>query len=161
MSFRSGRVNYLRPDQNHVNVKQSLAIELLNQLASRQLWNSFKQCLQAHSNKSYIYLSRFLPCDRSTLSYIQMNRYGPSAYGGPSKASATTLCQKCLKRDMSSLLLLAQTQADFSSRHYSYECKAVAQERPYVPRPSRTQQLFNPKLVPKLNSDVPQDLLRR
>ncbi|KAH8782586.1 hypothetical protein BGZ57DRAFT_758805, partial [Hyaloscypha finlandica] len=46
-------------------------------------------------------------------------------------------------------------------RHYSYECKAVAQERPYVSRPSRTQQLLNPKLVPKLTSEVPQELLRK
>jgi len=30
-----------------------------------------------------------------------------------------------------------------------------------VSRPSRTQQLLNPKLVPQLNSDVPQDLLRK
>ncbi|CZS92304.1 uncharacterized protein RCO7_00796 [Rhynchosporium graminicola] len=66
-----------------------------------------------------------------------MKRYarGPAS-GAPSKASATTLCQ-------------------------NYECKAVIQERPYVSRPSRTQQLLNPKLQPKLTSDVPQDLLRK
>jgi len=73
-----------------------------------------------------------------------MNSYRGPTIGGPSKATASTLCQKCLKRG-----------------HYSYECKAVVQERPYVSRPSRTQQLFNPKLVPKLTSDVPQDLLRK
>ncbi|KAF7931057.1 uncharacterized protein EAE97_009266 [Botrytis byssoidea] len=77
-----------------------------------------------------------------------MNRYHginrPATIGGPSKASATTTCQKCLKKG-----------------HYSYECKANAQERPYVSRPSRTQQLSNPKLVPKLTSDVPQDLLKK
>ncbi|KAI1363066.1 zinc knuckle-domain-containing protein [Xylaria arbuscula] len=57
---------------------------------------------------------------------------------GPSKSTpASVQCQKCLKRG-----------------HYSYECKASSQERPYVPRPSRTQQLFNPKLVPKLASDT-------
>ncbi|RKF71876.1 hypothetical protein GcM1_250280 [Golovinomyces cichoracearum] len=74
-----------------------------------------------------------------------MKRYikGPNS-GGSSKASASTLCQKCLKKG-----------------HYSYECKAPAQERPYVSRPSRTQQLLNPKLVPKLSSEVPQDLLRK
>lgn len=74
-----------------------------------------------------------------------MNRYnrGPTI-GGPSKATASTTCQKCLKKG-----------------HYSYECKAVIQERPYVSRPSRTQQLLNPKLVPKLTSDVPQDLMRK
>ncbi|KAK3325459.1 zinc knuckle-domain-containing protein [Apodospora peruviana] len=65
--------------------------------------------------------------------------------GGPSKAaSATVQCQKCLKRG-----------------HYSYECKAPPQERPYVPRPSRTQQLFNPKLLPKLSDEVPDALQRK
>ncbi|KAA8571472.1 hypothetical protein EYC84_001472 [Monilinia fructicola] len=77
-----------------------------------------------------------------------MNRYHginrPATIGGPSKASASTTCQKCLKKG-----------------HYSYECKANAQERPYVSRPSRTQQLSNPKLVPKLTSDVPQDLVKK
>ncbi|KAH8730258.1 zinc knuckle-domain-containing protein [Phaeosphaeriaceae sp. PMI808] len=63
---------------------------------------------------------------------------------GRSKASAETLCQKCLKRG-----------------HYSYECKASAQERPYASRPSRTQQLLNPKLKPKLTTEVPDDLLRK
>ncbi|KAI0879135.1 zinc knuckle-domain-containing protein [Hypoxylon argillaceum] len=57
---------------------------------------------------------------------------------GPSKSTpANAQCQKCLKRG-----------------HYSYECKVSAQERPYVPRPSRTQQLLNPKLAPKLASDA-------
>ncbi|PSS27340.1 hypothetical protein M430DRAFT_38122 [Amorphotheca resinae ATCC 22711] len=74
-----------------------------------------------------------------------MNRYGRGpTIGGPSKATASTTCQKCLKKG-----------------HYSYECKTVIQERPYVSRPSRTQQLLNPKLAPKLTSDVPQDLLRK
>ncbi|KAH7389396.1 zinc knuckle-domain-containing protein [Phaeosphaeria sp. MPI-PUGE-AT-0046c] len=63
---------------------------------------------------------------------------------GRSKATADTLCQKCLKRG-----------------HYSYECKATAQERPYQSRPSRTQQLLNPKLKPKLTTEVPEDLLRK
>lgn len=74
-----------------------------------------------------------------------MNRFPrPPPMGGSTKATASTLCQKCLKRG-----------------HYSYECKAVAQERPYVSRPSRTQQLLNPKLVPKLTSDMPNSLLRK
>ncbi|KAK1073923.1 hypothetical protein LTR12_001330 [Friedmanniomyces endolithicus] len=50
-----------------------------------------------------------------------------------SKATATTLCQKCLKRG-----------------HFSYECTASKQDRPYVSRPSRTQQLLNPELAPKI-----------
>lgn len=52
-------------------------------------------------------------------------------------------------------------QANFHSRHYSYECKAKPEERPYRARPSRTAQLKNPKLAPKLSSDVPNDLLRK
>ncbi|KAF2471531.1 uncharacterized protein BDR25DRAFT_20859 [Lindgomyces ingoldianus] len=68
---------------------------------------------------------------------------GPSS-GGRSKATPTTQCQKCLRRG-----------------HYSYECKASTQERPYKSRPSRTQQLLNPQLKPKLMTDVPSDLLRK
>ncbi|KPM36648.1 hypothetical protein AK830_g9904 [Neonectria ditissima] len=46
-------------------------------------------------------------------------------------------------------------------RHYSYECKASSQDRPYVSRPSRSQQLRNPKLVPKLTNDAPNPLERK
>ncbi|KAG7130811.1 hypothetical protein HYQ45_010469 [Verticillium longisporum] len=42
-------------------------------------------------------------------------------------------------------------------RHYSYECKEPAQARPYVPRPSRTQQLRDPKLLPKLTEATPNE----
>ncbi|KAJ6142669.1 hypothetical protein N7471_002122 [Penicillium samsonianum] len=76
-----------------------------------------------------------------------MNRYrnAPKLGGSNSnRATATTLCQKCLGRG-----------------HYSFDCKASAQERPYVPRPSRTQQLLNPELMPKLSSDNPNELLRK
>ena len=85
---------------------------------------------------------------------------GPGSYGGRSKATATTLCQKCLKKDMSTTLS-DHASANISARHYSYECKATTQERPYTSRPSRTQQLINPKLAPKLMSDVPNDLVRK
>ncbi|KAF2690878.1 hypothetical protein K458DRAFT_483032 [Lentithecium fluviatile CBS 122367] len=70
------------------------------------------------------------------------NMFRRPGYNGRSKASADTLCQKCLKRG-----------------HYSYECKASAQERPYKSRPSRTQQLLNPQLKPKPTTEVPNDLL--
>ncbi|KAI9734986.1 MAG: hypothetical protein M1834_002068 [Cirrosporium novae-zelandiae] len=91
-----------------------------------------------------------------------MHRYrGASFGGGPSKASATTLCQKCLKRDKTSSIVRQDWKLTLSLRHYSYECKVTAQERPYLSRPSRTQQLSNPSLVPKLTSDVPNDLLRK
>ncbi|KAL2202859.1 hypothetical protein CC79DRAFT_1182636 [Sarocladium strictum] len=62
--------------------------------------------------------------------------------GGPSRSTpANVTCQKCLKKG-----------------HYSYECKASSQERPYVSRPSRSQQLKNPKLVPELTNDKPDPL---
>ncbi|RDW76263.1 uncharacterized protein DSM5745_06255 [Aspergillus mulundensis] len=41
-----------------------------------------------------------------------------------------------------------------------YECKVTAQERPYLARPSRTQQLQNPKLRPQLTTDIPSDAVR-
>ncbi|KAK1150293.1 hypothetical protein N8T08_000195 [Aspergillus melleus] len=65
-----------------------------------------------------------------------MNRYrnAPGARG-PSKATPSTLCQ-------------------------NYECTVTAQDRPYTSRPSRTQQLLNPKLRPQLSTEVPNDLLR-
>ncbi|KAE8136202.1 zinc knuckle-domain-containing protein [Aspergillus pseudotamarii] len=73
-----------------------------------------------------------------------MNRYrNAPSLRGPTKATASTLCQKCLKRG-----------------HYSYECTISAQERPYQYRPSRTQQLQNPKLRPQLSAETPNDLLR-
>ncbi|KAF2872418.1 zinc knuckle-domain-containing protein [Massariosphaeria phaeospora] len=67
-----------------------------------------------------------------------------SAARGRSKATGSTVCQKCLQRG-----------------HYSYECTVTAQQRPYKPRPSRTQQLLDPKLKPKLTTEVPNDLLRK
>jgi len=74
-----------------------------------------------------------------------MNRYRTiPGLTGQSKASASTTCQKCLKKG-----------------HYSYECKESVQARPYVSRPSRTQQLLNPRLAPPLASDTSNDLLRK
>ncbi|KAL6805425.1 zinc knuckle domain-containing protein [Trichoderma sp. SZMC 28012] len=71
--------------------------------------------------------------------------FGARGRGGPSRSTpANVQCQKCLKRG-----------------HYSYECKSSTQERPYVSRPSRSQQLRNPKLVPKLTSDTPNPLEKK
>ncbi|KAK3309050.1 uncharacterized protein B0T15DRAFT_526025 [Chaetomium strumarium] len=75
---------------------------------------------------------------------------------GPSKTTPTNVqCQKCLKRDMCSFTRGTCSSLTIAERHYSYECKATPQERPYAARPSRTQQLFNPKLLPKLSSETP------
>ncbi|KAH6912671.1 zinc knuckle-domain-containing protein [Coprinopsis sp. MPI-PUGE-AT-0042] len=58
------------------------------------------------------------------------------------KASSATICQKCLERG-----------------HFTYECKGA---RPYVSRPSRTQQLENPKLRAKATPsvEVPEEFKR-
>lgn len=39
--------------------------------------------------------------------------------------------------------------------HYSYECKVSNAERPYKPRPSRTQQLFDPAARQRLTMASP------
>ncbi|KAH8155880.1 uncharacterized protein LAJ45_00892 [Morchella importuna] len=68
--------------------------------------------------------------------YRSRGPFAPSA--SSSRASTSTKCQKCLKLG-----------------HYSFECKAAASERPYVSRPSRTQQLLNPSLRPALTESTP------
>ncbi|KAF8903169.1 zinc knuckle-domain-containing protein [Gymnopilus junonius] len=64
-----------------------------------------------------------------------MSRFAP--HGGRSsnqpRATSSTICQKCLQRG-----------------HFIYECKGA---RPYVSRPSRTQQLENPKVLAKLKAE--------
>ncbi|KND89709.1 hypothetical protein TOPH_05729 [Tolypocladium ophioglossoides CBS 100239] len=75
--------------------------------------------------------------------------------GGPSRSTpANVQCQKCLKRDMYAATQTLDSRLTPPARHYSYECKSSTQERPYVSRPSRSQQLRNPKLVPKLTNNV-------
>ena len=60
-----------------------------------------------------------------------------SSSGTGAKATATTRCQKCL-----------------TYGHFTYECKQ--KHHIYKPRPSRSQQLKNPKLAQKLQ-EVSQD----
>ncbi|ETI23595.1 hypothetical protein G647_05397 [Cladophialophora carrionii CBS 160.54] len=88
-----------------------------------------------------------------------MNRYRTLLGLGPQRATTNTVCQKCLKKDKFCHLRCCDVSLTGPVRHYSYECKASVQERPYASRPSRTQQLSNPKLVPKLASDTPNNLL--
>lgn len=56
--------------------------------------------------------------------------------------------RKDLKSSMSSLGAASQCQKCFQTGHWTYECK---NERVYISRPSRTQQLKNPKLRMKLS----------
>ncbi|KAI5809666.1 zinc knuckle-domain-containing protein [Peziza echinospora] len=74
-----------------------------------------------------------------------MNRHrGGWSSSASSKASPSTVCQKCLKKG-----------------HYSYECKVSQVERPYTSRPSRTQQLFDPAVRQKLTMAVPPEEERK
>ncbi|XP_028761076.1 zinc finger CCHC domain-containing protein 10 [Neltuma alba] len=61
--------------------------------------------------------------------------------------------RKDLKSTMSTVGSTAQCQKCFQSGHWTYECK---NERVYISRPSRTQQLKNPKL--RVNVSVTYDL---
>ncbi|CAL0330196.1 unnamed protein product [Lupinus luteus] len=61
--------------------------------------------------------------------------------------------RKDLKPTMSAMGGAAQCQKCFQSGHWTYECK---NERVYISRPSRTQQLKNPKL--RANVSVTYDL---
>ena len=65
---------------------------------------------------------------------------------GLPKRSSCSLCRRELTKT-------AQTG------HYTYECKSTTQERPYISRPSRTQQLLNPKLQQKLTEAAPPEEL--
>ncbi|KAF8346531.1 zinc knuckle-domain-containing protein [Amanita rubescens] len=63
-----------------------------------------------------------------------MSKYAPHHRStNQPRPTSSTVCQKCLK-----------------SGHFIFECKS---ERPYVTRPSRTQQLENPKLLAKLRPE--------
>lgn len=107
--------------------------------------------------------NKFLLLDLFCCYRLEMNNRYRNVPGlsSSSKATASTLCQKCLKRDMfDPSKRLKILRADGLLRHYSFECTVSAQERPYISRPSRTQQLQNPKLIPKLSSDTPNNLLQ-
>jgi hypothetical protein len=62
---------------------------------------------------------------------LEMSKFAPHrrSENNP-RATSSTICQKCL-----------------GTGHFIYECKST---RPYVSRPSRTQQLENPKVLAKL-----------
>ncbi|KAJ7134609.1 zinc knuckle-domain-containing protein [Mycena epipterygia] len=61
-----------------------------------------------------------------------MSKYAPHRQSNQARATQSTICQKCLK-----------------TGHFIYECKSP---RPYVSRPSRTQQLENPNVLAKLKA---------
>ncbi|EEY70243.1 uncharacterized protein PITG_19536 [Phytophthora infestans T30-4] len=67
---------------------------------------------------------------------VRVHRRG---LGSSSSSSVAAMCQKCLRRG-----------------HWTYECKNGAV---YVQRPSRSQQLRNPKLRQPFNKEMPPELL--
>ncbi|KAF8073596.1 hypothetical protein FPV67DRAFT_1373409, partial [Lyophyllum atratum] len=72
-----------------------------------------------------------------------MSKYAPHGRStNKPRATASTICQKCLGT--------GNLPPPTSLGHFIYECKSV---RPYVSRPSRTQQLENPKLLAKLKAE--------
>lgn len=96
-------------------------------------------CASCHSNSSVNerHDSTLLTGPNKTIGLAGRKKDHPVAMNR-SKATPSTTCQKCLKKG-----------------HFSYECKASHQDRPYISRPSRTQQLLNPKLAPKITNSAP------
>ena len=113
-------------------------------------------------------------------SSLAMSKFAPHHRSAP-RASSTTVCQKCLRTGMKSrtfgILLEKQTNLYNWNEflflvpwgflilgHFTYECKNT---RPYVSRPSRTQQLENPRALAKLKAegkpsvDVPEEFKRK
>jgi len=76
-----------------------------------------------------------------------MSKYAPHRQTSQPRANSSTVCQKCLK-----------------TGHFIYECKF---ERPYVSRPSRTQQLESPSVLAKLKTagkpsvEVPEEFKKK
>ncbi|KAJ6584962.1 zinc knuckle-domain-containing protein [Mycena capillaripes] len=76
-----------------------------------------------------------------------MSKFAPHRQSSRPRATQSTICQKCLK-----------------TGHFIYECKF---ERPYVSRPSRTQQLENPRVLAKLKEagkpsvEVPEEFKKK
>ncbi|KAI0732006.1 zinc knuckle-domain-containing protein [Fomitopsis betulina] len=63
-----------------------------------------------------------------------MSRFAPHRRSANNpRATSSTVCQRCL-----------------GTGHFTYECKG---SRPYISRPSRTQQLENPRVIAKLKGD--------
>ncbi|KAJ7582767.1 zinc knuckle-domain-containing protein [Mycena floridula] len=63
-----------------------------------------------------------------------MSKFAPHHSASAPRATGSTVCQRCLERG-----------------HFTYQCKG---QRPYVSRPSRTQQLENPtRALAKLKAE--------
>ena len=105
-------------------------------------------------------------CDNSTFIFasshhqelelrLAMSKFAPhSGRFSQPKATSSTVCQRCLERGKKCLwfcyVFLFQLD-HLHLGHYTYECK---NSRPYVSRPSRTQQLENPNVREKMKTTI-------
>lgn len=99
----------------------------------------------------FVFLFPHFPDVQTTRSFCSWSRYDEKVeYTINSKSKYPSIVQANLQ----------QCQKCLEYGHYSYECKAS--ERPYKARPTRTQILKNPKLLPKLSIDEePNSLLEK
>ncbi|KAF8895528.1 hypothetical protein BD779DRAFT_735516 [Infundibulicybe gibba] len=80
-----------------------------------------------------------------------MSKYAPHLRSGNHpRATSSTICQKCLGTGFLSLHIPNGYYVYTPQGHFIYECKST---RPYVSRPSRTQQLENPRILAKLKAE--------
>lgn len=81
-----------------------------------------------------------------------MSKYAPHRRStNQPRATSTTICQKCLGSGKQLISAFAyKFRQNFGVGHFIYECKST---RPYVSRPSRTQQLENPRVLAKLKAE--------
>jgi hypothetical protein len=109
-----------------------------------------------------------LECTGISHDFFCMSKFAPHRRPtNQPRPTSSTICQKCLKPGKS-----FQPQSIFHSvlsilkrtGHFIYECKST---RPYISRPTRTQQLENPRVLAKLKSegkpsvDVPEEFLKK
>ena len=81
-----------------------------------------------------------------------MSRYAPHGRSSNQpRATSSTVCQKCLGSGKNFAFTCSLCDyLTIITGHFTYECK---NNRPYVTRPSRTQQLENPRLLAKLRAE--------
>jgi len=80
-----------------------------------------------------------------------MSKYAPHKRStNQPRATSSTTCQKCLQKGHLDFPTKSNQLNANNVGHFIYECKY---ERPYISRPSRTQQLENPRLLAKLKAE--------
>jgi len=87
---------------------------------------------------------------RSLFTLSVMSKYAPHRRSGNNPgATSTTVCQKCLGTGglADRLTFLSLGRRFLDAGHFIFECKST---RPYVSRPSRTQQLAKVSTLDKL-----------